>query len=37
MPADGISLPPKWGLRHVSLGRLRGLGYINHEITGRGA
>jgi len=24
MPADGIGLPPKKGLRHVPLGRLEG-------------
>jgi hypothetical protein len=36
MPADGISLPPKkGGPRHVPLGPVRGLGYINHAIDGR--
>src|SRR5262245_6774199 len=34
MPADGISLPLKRGLRHVPLSQARRLGYINHA-TGR--
>ena len=35
MPADGISLPPKGGLRHVLLGAARRLGYINTQLGGR--
>jgi hypothetical protein len=36
MPADGISLPLKRGLRHVPLGQVRRLGYINTRLGGRG-
>src|SRR5215831_17374014 len=35
MPADGISLPLKRGLRHVPLSQARRLGYINHATGGR--
>src|SRR5215472_11823731 len=30
MSADGISLPPKKGLRHIPLGAARRSGYTNH-------